>query len=129
MDGSSVFLIVIVIAMLLAIPFAINAKKEHDSKLLELKDRYSTAKKSEDEAEIADAARAIIHQFRTTKQPGLQPVAEEIYQDALSFLKRKPDLKPFVLEVGRLAYGLKRKDKNPTVYDEQAIQNDINAHS
>lgn len=61
-------------------------------------------------------------------KPKQAEVAGEIYQDMLKMLRAHSEYKPFALETGRLAYGLKRKDGVPTVYDEQAILNDINAH-
>jgi len=42
-------------------------------------------------------------------------------------LKSYPDLKPFVLYVGRRKYAYFRENGSPTVYDESAIMNDINA--
>jgi hypothetical protein len=63
-------------------------------------------------------------------QPGnVGSVAEVVYRDALNLLKSHPDIKPFALSVGRIAYGAKRPDRQVTVYDEQAIMNDIGAHS
>jgi hypothetical protein len=38
-------------------------------------------------------------------------------------------VKVFALNIGRWHYSLKREDRKPTIYDEQAIQNDINTRS
>lgn len=54
---------------------------------------------------------------------------EEVYRVYLSQLKNHPKIKPDCLVAGRRAYGVLRQDGNPTVYDEQAIANDILAHS
>ncbi len=55
--------------------------------------------------------------------------AEAVYRKALAQLKRPPDTKSQVLELGRTAYAVRRPDGKLTVYDEQAIMNDIAAHS
>lgn len=128
MDGCGVFVAVMVIGMLVMIPFVLSAQEDHSAKLVELRERYSAAKSSGQVGAIESSARAVVEQFRMTRQSGLLGISEEIYRDALGFVKNMPELKPFALEMGRLAYGLKRKDKNPTIYDEQAILNDINAH-
>jgi len=51
-----------------------------------------------------------------------------IYNLALEILDSNPDkiyIKTLCLALGRMHYGNLRPDKNPTIYDEQAIQNDI----
>ena len=51
-----------------------------------------------------------------------------VYEAALDILANNPSnptAKQFVLNVGRWHFGRSRPDKRPTVYDEQAIQNDI----
>lgn len=53
---------------------------------------------------------------------------KELYETALNTLTDNPssqEAKRLVLDLGRLHYGRLRPDKKPTVYDEQAIQNDI----
>ena len=51
-----------------------------------------------------------------------------IYNQMLDLLESNPDkkhIKTLCLVLGRKHYASMRPDKNPTVYDEQAIQNDI----
>ncbi len=50
-----------------------------------------------------------------------------LYKIALDTLSENPlsAAKAFALEVGRWHLGRCREDKQPTIYDEQAIQNDI----
>ena len=51
-----------------------------------------------------------------------------IYNEVLEILASNPDkihIKPLCLEMGRKHYSALRPDKLPTIYDEQAIQNDI----
>ena len=50
-----------------------------------------------------------------------------VYENTLSLLKNNPALKPFALEIGRKKYAAFRESGTPTVYDESAIMNDINA--
>ncbi len=53
---------------------------------------------------------------------------EWFYSYALEVITENPDnvqAKTFALELGRWHYGRGRKDRLPTLYDEQAIQNDI----
>jgi len=51
-----------------------------------------------------------------------------IYNLVLEILASNPDkihIKTLCLTLGRMHYSSLRPDKNPTIYDEQAIQNDI----
>ena len=59
----------------------------------------------------------------------LGTVSWDVYQEILLRLKENPALKPLALEKGRVAYSARRPDRALTLYDEQAIQNDIIAHS
>lgn len=55
-------------------------------------------------------------------------LAQECYPLALGILENNPDslaAKQFALEAGRTSHAAGRADKKPTIYDEQAIQNDI----
>ena len=126
MDGCSIFLLVALVVF--SIAFAMKAKARHRARVQELRVNYTQAKSSNNPQEIIRGARAIIEEFRANNQSGLPATAEGIYNDILGLLKSQADLKPFALEMGRLSYGSRRQDKNLTVYDEQAILNDINAN-
>lgn len=57
---------------------------------------------------------------------------DEIYEGALFAVQQSggaPNAKRFALLVGRLSLGSRRPDGLPTVYDEQAIANDISART
>jgi hypothetical protein len=54
--------------------------------------------------------------------------AWEVYRATLPLLRKRPDLAPQVLAIGRIAYSADRPGGVPTVYDEEAIRNDILAH-
>ncbi|MGA1601805.1 MAG: hypothetical protein ACO4CG_05910 [Prochlorothrix sp.] len=54
--------------------------------------------------------------------------SELFYNAALQILEENPgtiSLKQYALDIGRWHYSLDRPDKKVTIYDEQAIQNDI----
>lgn len=58
--------------------------------------------------------------------------AGPLYALVLELLQNHPgdsNLRVFALEAGRLALGLGRPGGLPTIYDEQAIQNDISART
>ena len=88
----------------------------------ELTSDYNNAFSQGDIGQIQRTARNLIG-FHAVSQNALSTV----YEQSLSLLKTNPDLKPFVLEVGRKKYAHFREKGSPTVYDESAIMNDINA--
>lgn len=58
--------------------------------------------------------------------------ANTAYNLSLQIVERNKDssaAKVFALETGRFACGLTREGRVPTIYDEQAIQNDIDVRS
>jgi hypothetical protein len=123
-DSCGIFLIVVAIGL----PIALKSSSAQEAKLTELREAYLRAKSTDDPAQIIAAARVMIRGARLNKQRQAA-LASEVYQDMLAMLKLHSEYKPFALETGRLAYGLKRSDGAPTVYDEQAILNDINVHA
>lgn len=51
-----------------------------------------------------------------------------MYDESLDLVttnSNDPHTKTLALELGRLHYSINRENKSPTIYDEQAIQNDI----
>ena len=59
-------------------------------------------------------------------------VSQDVYDLALEILEShptEPKIRQFVLDIGRWHFGKARGTGNPTVYDEQAIQNDIMVRS
>lgn len=129
MDNCGVFFMIVVLSFLVGIPFVLKSGNEQSAKLLELKGIYLQAKLTGETAQVVAAARAVLDEARRGDRLRLPVEAAELYRDILGMLKARPEYKPFALEVGRLAYGSRRKDWSPTVYDEQAILNDINAYS
>jgi hypothetical protein len=75
--------------------------------------------------------------FRSVKRdtyssPPPSDLARSFYDTALGILALYPEelsLKPYVLDVGRWYYSILRPDGRITIYDEQAIQNDIIART
>lgn len=57
-----------------------------------------------------------------------QAETKDLYNTSLNILEANSssqEAKMLVLDLGRLHYSILRLDKKPTIYDEQAIQNDI----
>lgn len=57
-----------------------------------------------------------------------QAETEDLYKTSLKILEANSssqEAKTLVLDLGRLHYSILRPNKKPTIYDEQAIQNDI----
>lgn len=74
-------------------------------------------------------AREILEELKKVN-PGFS--SQQIYDSSLDLVTThigNPQAKVFALEVGRWHYSLQRLDRKPTIYDEQAIQNDINTRS
>lgn len=70
--------------------------------------------------------------FCEMNPPNRQAYSGPLYKLALDIVAQHPEnisCRVFALETGRLHHGLHRPDGNVTVYDEQAIQNDILARS
>ena len=128
MDSCGIFFIIVAISLIIIVPIAIRASSAQEAKLRELREAYHRAKSTGNPAQVISAARAMIQEARLNKAKQAA-FASEVYQDMLTMLKLNSEYKPFALETGRLAYGLKRSDGVPTVYDEQAILNDMNVHS
>ena len=97
-------------------------QKETQEMYNQLSSEYNNAFSQGDISQIQRTAKNLIH-FHAVSQNALNTV----YEQCLSLLKIYPDLKPFVLEVGRRKYAHFRENGSPTVYDESAIMNDINA--
>ncbi len=56
---------------------------------------------------------------------------DSIYQEALSLVGVYPEnigLRDFALKVGRSHNSRGREDRKPTIYDEQAIRDDLMVH-
>lgn len=54
---------------------------------------------------------------------------ERAYREVLQHTTKRPELRPTALWLGRQAYASRRPKGVLTIYDEQAIQNDLMAHS
>jgi predicted RNA-binding protein Jag len=77
-----------------------------------------------DSAVLSEAKRL----FASLSPTGRRVFVTGVYDTLLSCLARQPgntELRVNVLEIGRMAYGSKRPEGVPTIYDEQAVQNDI----
>lgn len=90
---------------------------------------YAKALASADPQIIMKTGSGLVEATRYWQPWKIASVTEEVYKDALKLLKEHPEAKPYVLATGRSAYAVKRPEGKPTIYDEQAIMNDISAHS
>jgi len=121
---------IIIIALLIAAYYAFKfwKRKKTDQQRQEmfesLSDSYNYAIGNGDINSIKSTARELVN-YPFVPQSALNTV----YEQSLSLLKSNPDLKPFVLEMGRKKYAHFRENGSPTVYDESAILNDITAAS
>ena len=74
-------------------------------------------------------AKEVLDDLRKVR-PGFD--SQQFYSLALDLVithKGNQNVKVFALDLGRWHYSLQRPDKKPTIYDEQAIQNDITTRS
>jgi hypothetical protein len=79
-----------------------------------------------------DVHRAFVDYLKSDSKIGsMNAHREAAYRSVLSMLAINSDasVRAFVLDLARWHYALARKDGNLTIYDEQAIQNDILMHS
>lgn len=77
---------------------------------------------------ILDAALKLSKAERLWAPLSSAATADQLYRGSLPLLRGRPKLRPLVLELGRFAYGWRRPGGALTIYDEQAIQNDMIAY-
>ncbi len=106
-----------------------RAAQEAEEKFRPYPEAWSAARASDNVDALVRCGDFLIKAARLWQPHLVAPVAWEVYREILQLLRDNPGLKPFVLEVGRTAYSERRAGGVLTVYDEQAIQNDILAHS
>jgi hypothetical protein len=90
---------------------------------------YAKALASADPQVIMKTGVGLVEAVRYWQPGSVATIAEGVYKDALTLLKGNPEAKPYVLSVGRSAYAARRPEGKLTIYDEQALMNDISAHS
>lgn len=89
---------------------------------------YERALAAKDPNMILDAALKLAKAERLWMPLSSAMTAGMLYHRSLPLFRGRPELRPQVLELGRFAYAWPRPGGSPTVYDEQAIQNDMIAH-
>jgi hypothetical protein len=116
-------LALVVLSAILGVLYFQQKKRDLDKKAYDiLKKRYleSLAK---DNVPLMLAAGKDFSDFHA-----LQPTdLDQLYKDALRLVREDPNQKLYALEIGRRKYAAKRQDHRPTIHDEAAIQNDIEA--
>jgi hypothetical protein len=90
---------------------------------------WATARASDNIDALVRCGDYLIKAARLWQSHLLVSVTWDVYEEILRRLKDNANLKPTALEMGRTAYSARRPGGILTVYDEQAIQNDILAHS
>lgn len=90
---------------------------------------WASARVSDNIDALVQCGDYLIKAARRWQPHQFEGVAWDVYKETLSRLKGRPELKPKALEFGRVAYAASRPGGSLTIYDEQAIQNDILAHT
>jgi hypothetical protein len=106
-----------------------RAAARRDAKMAPYLKYWSDARQKGEASQILDAGKKLVEAAQWWDREAAARYASEVYRGCLPLLRGHPDFKPRLLDLGRAAYGWPRPDGNPTVYDEQAIANDIAAHS
>lgn len=103
-------------------------RKEAEEQFQIYQDAWAAARNSQNLETFINCGDYFVRATRSWQPRRLTEVSWDVYREFLKRLKTQPDMKPKVLEIGRAAYSARRFDGMLTVYDEQAIQNDILAH-
>jgi hypothetical protein len=90
---------------------------------------WAAARSSENIDALVRCGEYVIKAAQLWQPNTVESVAWDVYKEILSRLKTRPELKPTALAIGRAAYAARRPGGALTIYDEQAIQNDILAHA
>jgi hypothetical protein len=106
-----------------------QARIEGAEKFRPYTEAWSAARTSSKLDTVVQCGDYLVKAARLWQPHLLESVSWDFYQELLLRLKENPQLKPIVLEAGRVAYSTRRPRALLTIYDEQAIQNDILAHS
>ncbi|HET6883516.1 MAG TPA: hypothetical protein VFI31_25415 [Pirellulales bacterium] len=117
-----VFVVIAAVVFAVAISSASHARREAGTRLMQLHRELLSAEL--DPLRLQTVVSQIV-EFKFMRFP---QIGGEIYGSALDLLSNNPKspiAKQLVLDIGRWHYGKSRPDGRPTVYDEQAIQNDI----
>jgi hypothetical protein len=104
------------------------ARREAEEKLRVYQDAWAAARAADNIDVLLKCGEYLVKATLRWQPHLMAPVAWDVYTELLRRLKTKPELKPAALEMGRTAYAARRPGGALTVYDEQAIQNDILAH-
>lgn len=135
MEGGFGFLVLVVIVVLAVLLIMSSRQKQEAAasraheEMRPYHDAYAKALASADPQIIMKTGSGLVEAARYWQPWNVATVAEGVYNDALNLLKGNSAAKPYVLSIGRSAYAARRPEGKLTIYDEQAIMNDISAHS
>lgn len=105
-----------------------QARREAEEKFRPYEEAWGRARTADSIDTFVRCGDYLVKAARNWQPHLVQSVAWDVYKEVLRRLKMSPELKPFALEIGRVAYATRRPDGALTLYDEQAIQNDIMVH-
>jgi len=127
--GLAMVAIVIVVVNIVQGRSAALARLEAEQRFRQYAESWAAARSSENIDAFVRCGEYIIKASRLWQPHLVEKFAWEVYREVLQRLRKNPQLKPFALEIGRAAYSARRPGRELTIYDEQAIQNDIMVHS
>ena len=113
----------IVLSIVLGVLYFQKKKHDLDKRAYKILRKRYLASLEEENVPLMLAAGRDFSDFHALQADDL----DRLYKDALRLVRENPDHKLYALEIGRRKYGASRKNGQPTVYDETAIQNDIKA--
>jgi len=106
-----------------------DLERQRENVVREAADAYRIALLEAPAAEVDATVDSFLSALALCQSPEILVLApEQAYRDCLALLARRPELLPLALRLGREAYGRRRLDRVLTIYDEQAIQNDLYAN-
>jgi len=113
----------VILSLILAFLYFQQKKRDLDKRAYDILRKRYLESLEKDNVPLMLAAGKDFSDFHALQEADLG----QLYKDALRLVRDNPEHKLYALEIGRRKYGASRKNGEPTVYDETAIQNDIEA--
>ena len=116
-------LALVVLSVVFGLLYFQQKKRDLDKRAYDILRKRYVESLAEDNVPLMLAAGKDFSDFHALQQSDL----DQLYKDALRLVREDPDHRLYALEIGRRKYANVRQDGKPTIYDETAIQNDIEA--
>ena len=116
-------LAIVVLSVVFGLLYFQQKKRDLDKRAYDILRKRYLKSLEDDNVPLMLAAGADFSDFHALQQSDL----DQLYKDALRLVRKDPGHKLYALEMGRRKYAHARQDRKPTIYDETAIQNDIEA--